>query len=347
MTKQRNLLFYWGAQFLGWGLLCALSIIATIYNEEISYNEIALIISNFGSLLLISHGIRFFLIRYDWLNLKIGPLIPRIFLLAVSGALVHLACTTFYHYIYSVPYQSKLRLADYSLYILWISLTFIFWTSIYLVYHLINKSRKQELTNLQLVGSQREIELKNLRNQLNPHFLFNSLNSIRALIDLEPNTAKKSVTTLSNLLRNSLVLGSKSLITLEEEVQLVNEYLELEKVRFEERLEITIENNAPVSKQVPPFIIQTQVENALKHGISKLESGGKVLVKNSFVNNCLILEVHNSGSLTVSANKGIGIENTIRRLQLQYGDKARFSIEQKGDMVVSTIIISENESINN
>src|SRR5690554_8217460 len=115
--------------------------------------------------------------------------------------------------------------------ILMYSIFFIMWTAVYLTYHLMQITRLQEIYNLKLKTSQTQNELKTLRDQLNPHFLFNSLNSICALIEFDPETAKSSITTLSSLLINSLLLGKKSYITLKEELQLVNEYLE----RSEER----------------------------------------------------------------------------------------------------------------
>lgn len=346
MSRQNKFL-YWGAQFAGWGTLCMLSIMSSIYEGSLSYSRLALILSDYGTLLLVSHGIRLLILKFNWLNIKFGPFIPRAFILALTGSVIVVICRIGYHKLYGVPFQNNLSFANVSLNVLWISIIMIFWTSIYMVYHLFNKSRVQELTNLQLATSQREIELKNLRNQLNPHFLFNSLNSIRALIDLEPSVAKKSVTTLSKLLRNSLVLGSKPLISLGEEIVLVQEYLELEKIRFEERLQIEWNISASEDILLPPFILQTQVENALKHGISKLESGGKVSVNIELINNSLILEVQNSGELNFTSNRGIGLENTKRRLKLQYGDRAKFSIKEIEGMVVSRIKIEQDESINN
>lgn len=346
MTRQNKFL-YWGAQLAGWGTLCALSIMSSIYEGSLTFSRLALILSDYGTMLLLSHGIRLSILKFNWLNIKFGPFIPRAFVLALAASSGVIFCRIGFHKLYAVPFQNELSFANVSLNILWVSIIMIFWISIYMVYHLFNKSRVQELTNLQLATSQREIELKNLRNQLNPHFLFNSLNSIRALIDLEPSIAKKSVTTLSKLLRNSLVLGSKPLITLGEEIILVQEYLELEKIRFEERLQIEWNITAEEDMLLPPFILQTQVENALKHGISKLESGGKVIVNIELINNSLILEVQNSGELNFTSNRGIGIENTKRRLQLQYGESANFSIKEVGGMVVSRIKIEQNESDNN
>ena len=183
-----------------------------------------------------------------------------------------------------------------------------------------------------------------LRDQLNPHFLFNSLNSIRALIEIDPVTAKSSITTLSNILRDSLQLGKKSLITLEDELNLVSEYLKLEKIRFEERLTYTIECTVDKRLQIPPFLIQTMTENAIKHGISKKADGGFVDVNVYEKSEKIHLEVINSGGQYAPSNQeGIGIQNTRRRLEIQFGQKAGFEIKNKEGKVSAIVWIEKNE----
>jgi LytS/YehU family sensor histidine kinase len=216
------------------------------------------------------------------------------------------------------------------------------WSAVYLTYHLLRKSRKQELQNLKLEASHHEIELKTLRDQLNPHFLFNSLNGIRALIEIDPTTAKSAITTLSNLLRNSLQMGKKAQVSISEELGLVTEYLKLEKIRFEERLtyNISIEVNDKI--QIPPFLIQTMAENGIKHGISKSRTGGLIDIRVYETDAKLKLEVTNTGGQYKPNNiEGIGIINTKRRLAIQYGDNAGFSIKNEDNSVVALVWINQ------
>src|SRR5690606_38237133 len=120
-----------------------------------------------------------------------------------------------------------------------------------------------------------EIELNRLISQLNPHFVFNSMNSIRALIDEDPKLAKQAVTELSNVLRNFLLMGKKTMVAFSEELKMVKDYLSLEKIRFEEKLQIIIKvDDDCMNFLVPPLMIQTLVENGIKHGTSKLPEGG-------------------------------------------------------------------------
>jgi two-component system LytT family sensor kinase len=190
----------------------------------------------------------------------------------------------------------------------------------------------------------KEIELKNLKSQLNPHFIFNALNSIRALVDENPRGAKLAINQLSSLLRNSLVTEKKGLTSFEEELKLVKDYLGLESIRFEERLRTEIDLD-PESRDflVPPLMIQTLVENGIKHGISKLTEGGLVQIKTKVDGDHLTIQIRNSGKLALNGHKtesgGLGLENTRQRLKLIYGEDASFRILAENDNFVLTEII--------
>jgi LytS/YehU family sensor histidine kinase len=128
---------------------------------------------------------------------------------------------------------------------------------------------------------------------------------------------------------------------LEEELSIVQDYLDLEKVRFEERLEIVQQLDPKVTHLlIPPFILQTLVENALKHGISQLIEGGTVWIRTKKLGESIILEVENNGNLrsTRKDSMGIGISNTLRRLELQYKGKAHFQLKQNTPNTVIAII---------
>lgn len=346
---QTSKYLYWGAQVGGWLVYSMLTILATYADNPSNIDLrfwlslLLLVISG----LLVTHVMRLFLIRWDWLKLKFGPLVPRILAISLASAatLVFFINTTAHFIDKKTTLHEKLNKPDSVLYIimdiLGATLLMIFWNAIYFTYHFFRKSINQELYNLQLQASQHEIELKTLRSQLNPHFLFNSLNSIRALIDIEPKKAKTSVTTLSNLLRSSLVLGKNEFISLSEELQIVKSYLDLEKIRFEERLEIVWELDDELNDfQIPPFILQTQAENAIKHGISKIVEGGKIVIKTEWLDeDTMRMSVVNTGKLGGRTDLGIGIENTLRRLDLQYKGKSRFELSEKDGQVICTIEI--------
>jgi len=170
---------------------------------------------------------------------------------------------------------------------------FVFWSLIYFGFHYLQNYKRTEIQNLRWEASSKDIELNKLKSQLNPHFMFNSMNSIRALIDENPAKAKEAVTQLSNILRNSLLMNKNKEIMLEEELRIVKDYLDLEHIRYEERLKYDFDiEEAALKKNVPPLIVQSQVENAIKHGISKLPKGGIVNVSAKITGNDLLLEVN-------------------------------------------------------
>lgn len=184
-------------------------------------------------------------------------------------------------------------------------------------------------------------ELENLKKQLNPHFLFNALNSIKALTLFDSVKARESIIQLSDLLRLSLNLGEQQRATLSEELRLAENYLALEKLRFDNRLsyEFKIDNDLD-NVLIMPMSLNTLLENAVKHGIGQLKSGGKIITYASTENNLITITVENSGFFDPkpkSQDGGIGLENLHKRLELQFGKRASFTIENQNKMVVATI----------
>lgn len=332
---------YWFIQILGWGAFCLLIGFTNYTQGEFDQTTVYKLIELFLLFILITHTSRFILIRFDWLNLKLTPLIPRLIALNFISSLVLILFSYISSKFIYVSEDFEFTFTALIVNTIVYTLFFMLWSAIYLSYHLINKSRHQEIRNLQLEASNNEIELKTLRDQLNPHFLFNSLNSIRALIEEDPTIAKSAITTLSNLLRRSLNMGKYPKVTLEEELRLVQEYLQLEKIRFEERLALTIRVNADQQLLIPPFIIQTLAENAIKHGISNRNDGGELTILVDETVHSLVIQVSNPGNLKSEDPEGIGLINTRRRLYIQYGKQAKIDLHEKDNLVIATIEIDK------
>lgn len=276
--------------------------------------------------------------KLGWLEIKLPPLFPRIIISSLICAILIVICTNLISLVTDIGVDEPISSLKILIEILSNSVLVLFWNALYFTYHFFSKSRKQEINNLSLEASRNEIELKNLRTQLNPHFLFNSLNSIRALIEIDPSKAKASVTTLSNLLRKSLMFGKLNLVPLSEEIEMVSNYLDLEKVRFEERLTVKWELDDQLNSfMIPPFSVQMLVENAIKHGISSLIEGGEIAIKTIKSDDEISITIENSGTLKTEIDLGIGIENTRRRLDLQYNGKAKFHLVEKDNKVISSI----------
>ncbi|HIP32529.1 MAG TPA: hypothetical protein EYG86_07200 [Crocinitomicaceae bacterium] len=332
--------FYWPAQFLGWIAYCGLVILSVYTNNPgrvtstFMLNILIVIVTGVFS----THIQRLVFVKLGWLELRLQKLLPRLIfsslLTAIFISMIDMLSDVLTNIGGGEP--NSFTMSDIVVNVFSAMILVLFWNAIYFTFHFFQQSRKQEVSNLELKASNRESELKNLRSQLNPHFLFNSLNSIRALIDIEPSKAKISITTLSNLLRQSLELGKEHLVPLERELQLAKNYLELEKVRFEERLKVEWELTPGLETfQVPPFTLQMMVENAIKHGISNLKDGGEVRVSAEEDENYVYIQVTNSGTLKKVVDLGVGIQNIKKRLLLQYGDKAEFTLREENTMVIS------------
>jgi hypothetical protein len=195
-----------------------------------------------------------------------------------------------------------------------------------------------------------QAQLTALRYQLNPHFLFNSLNSISALIVTRRNDdAERMTDKLASFLRNSLAADPAQLVPLEEELSLIEEYLDIEGVRFEERLDVTIECEPEAGAAlVPGFIVQPLVENAIKHGVAPSREPVHIRINASVERGDLCIEVENDVSAEAEVNRrggaGVGLINIQRRLQAVYGNRANLSAEQLSDRYVARICIPEIQS---
>lgn len=174
-----------------------------------------------------------------------------------------------------------------------------------------------------------EAELRALRAQLNPHFLFNALTTIGYLITAAPSRALDTLLRLTNVLRAVLRQSHIDFVPLREELALVQDYLDIERARFEERLDVTHTiDDAALTAPVPAFILQPLVENAIKHGIAPLSRGGRVFVVATLDDEWLVLDVEDTGAglSTTSSSTGVGLSNVRRRLAAHYGASASLTL---------------------
>ena len=225
------------------------------------------------------------------------------------------------------------------------------WLSLYFVYHVYNRFNLSEIERLRLTAVVKDAELRALKSQINPHFMFNSLNSVRALIDEDPQRAREAVTQLANMLRYSLQAGRKQTVSFEDELTVVNDYLALEQVRHEERLRLKLDV-APetLRRAIPPMLLQTLVENAVKYGIAEQPEGGEIAICARIIDSELRITVRNPGSLrpanhgrTSERSTGVGLRNASDRLQLLFGDAARLTLSQSGPEEVTAEVVVPQE----
>ncbi len=342
---QKKHLAYWWCQFVGWTFY-GLSLLFFIWVFHLQLTTIfigrILLAISFG--LLFTHLLRLIILK---LNLT-PPIFGKQWILLFTITL--LICIA-YSYISStvvewlqlydpkikasIPERLFLNLANDSPIIL-------VWISIYYLWHYIENTRNTKIDSVKMESLVKELQLKTIKAHINPHFIFNALNSIRALVDENPERARTAITELSNILRSSMQAEKMETTALEKELSIVKDYLELEQIRFEDRLKVEYEiDEDTLDQQVPPMMLQTLVENAIKHGISKQVNGGVIKVRSDFIQNHHELIVENTGHLNNTKNiEGFGIASTINRLKLLYGNEAEFEIKNlNGNMVKAKVTL--------
>jgi LytS/YehU family sensor histidine kinase len=219
------------------------------------------------------------------------------------------------------------------------------WIIIYFLYKLLERKREIEESKLRSENLARTTELELLKTQLNPHFLFNSLNSIKALVTLDPEKSKDAIVKLSELLRFTLNYSMQQLIPFNDELLEVKKYLALEQIRFGDRLLISYRvEDTVLNRLIPPTMLLSLAENAIKHGIAKQSGRGILIVESLLSGKSLLIKMTNTGALVNSNGRGIGLRNVRKRLESLYGHKAGLDLTQEEDKVVVTIKIDQDEN---
>ena len=338
---------YWICQLIGWSLV-SVYWAYTVYTRDnygVFYTLLNYVLDVFTGIFL-THVYRTFILRsnksiidFKKLLLKI---VPSIIVLAIFY--MFLANLKWYYY-WSLLEGKELNLLT-SLFdwdpVLITGLRLMsIWLLAYHLYHYFINQIAITKANAQLSIIAKQAQLDNLSAQLNPHFLFNSLNSIKSLVIENPGKARRAIDLLSDLLRSSLYEKDKGLITINEELSLVKDYIELEKMRFEERLQLEITIDKSLSKfKIPTLSIQLLVENAIKHGIDLIVIGGIINLTIKKQDDLIEIIVRNPGSIKNKNNVGLGLKNLQERLAIQYKNKAIFSlIELNTNEVEAKIII--------
>ena len=292
-----------------------------------------------------THLYRNYIRSHDWLTLPAKRVIPRTILASATiGILMTIPEAGLWFFFFGKDVgREVLTWLPYAL-SGWSFDVFV-WGAIYFRLKFNERVRQLELEKLQLAVVAKEAQLQGLVSQVNPHFLFNSLNSLRALILEDPAKAQAMVNGISALLRYSLQASKTQTVSLEKELEMVSTYLNLEGIRFEERLS-THTNAAPdtLKVQVPTMLVQSLVENGVKHGIEKLTIGGEIRISSWLENSSLKIRVTNSGQIAEpGSSMQIGLENSRERLRLLYGGQASLVVHNDGaNSVVAEVTLPVN-----
>jgi two-component system, LytTR family, sensor kinase len=332
---------YWILQIFGWSAWLANDAVLYINTYDLSFDWFASAVLNSFIAVILTHNFRKVIKKYDWIEIPIDKVIPRI-LLAVGAMSMFMALVNIPIDTYILREHEKADFWSFFFiiqYIFYWAKPLMIWTLFYYASHYFERKSEVEVDKIRLESSVKETESKVLRAQMNPHFMFNALNSIRALILEDPDKAQKAVTQLSNILRSSLLADRRRTVSLSEEMRTVDDYLALEKIRYEERLQIR-KNIYPetLTVQVPPMLLQTLVENAIKHGVSKPVKGGFVSIETKIMGKKVLINISNTGTLETTDSGGFGLENTAHRLELLFGPESKFRIFQASKDVVTAEI---------
>jgi len=334
---------YWWCQLLGWLAYFVVNIFfAYSFAGDVETSYVINLLLIMGCGLVATHVSRSILVRINWFQYSYEAQMLLFILLTVSSGVFiyveYIIVGNFFRHSWQQKGFTDTKTVNYLLSMFLIT---AIWWLIYFVWHYIERSGNAQVDKLKLESTVKELELKTIKAQLNPHFIFNALNSIRALVDENPKRARTAITELSNILRSSMQVEKAETVSLENELNIVKDYLALETIRFEERLQVRYNiDQETLVLPIPPMMLQTLVENAIKHGISRTITGGTVIISSYVKNMQHEITVANTGQITEERSEhGFGLQSTRQRLSLLYSKKASFDIYNKNDETVEAKVV--------
>jgi signal transduction histidine kinase len=221
---------------------------------------------------------------------------------------------------------------------------YLTWTVFYMSVVAIRRANRFEEEALRLEISAKDAELRALQAQVNPHFFFNSMNSVRALIYEDQDAAAQMVDQLASVMRYALQSGQNDTVPLSAEIEAVQSYLAIEKIRFEERMRVSVDIGVGLEHvRIPPMALQTLVENAVKYGVEASATGSEIRIRARRMDDGAVhIEIANLGAILPFANSTkIGLVNTRKRLALALGAGAGLDLSENSGWVRATMTLPE------
>ncbi|MEM6684474.1 MAG: histidine kinase [Bacteroidota bacterium] len=347
-SKKTNTYIFWILQILGWGLLVSINIGAEIFLGGDSgvkpmyflFEGIAFIIIGVG----LTTWVRLYLKRRNFIENQTRKNYIHLFGVYVIVALVFIILILgFSKLAFTAMHEKELEISGKIIFASSVNIYIyiFFWILLYVAIKTIARMQRNKMDRLRLEASLKESQLNTLKGQLNPHFMFNSLNNIRGLMLEDVDKSREMLTRLSEMLRYSLNINKVDAIQIAQEIETVDNYIALSKIQLEDRLQYEQDiDESLLQVKIPPMILQMLVENGIKHGVSAQKNGGTIKLIVATNNDEIILQVNNTGTLkSASDSTKIGVDNILKRLELLYGEKATFTLQEVGNEVHALIKI--------
>jgi two-component system, LytTR family, sensor kinase len=270
---------YWQCQLGGWSIIFIYECITNFLADRVMSKELPLSLLSAMLGILFTHLYRIFVLKtHNWSVLTKKQLVIRMFI----SSLVIGTFLSVYQCLQAVVITQERPVFHFYFFLIFFIQLFsiaLNWNLIYFILKFIEHNQQLSTEKIEMELLNKNLELNNIKLNLQPHFIFNALNSIRSLIIENQTKAREAVMQLSNILRNCLISEKAELVPLQSELNLVKDYLSLETIRYEERLHVNYNINPEcLQSLLPPMLLQTLVENAIKHGIAVSANGGFITI---------------------------------------------------------------------
>ena len=334
----------WIFQSIFWGGYAGLSLLLIAQFGPLTSGVILIMALVAIGLFVASEILRKLVLKRGWADLPAWPLAWRIlvfvpFCAAVIQAIIFVVvkATLSLGWITMPASGADYRLSAALGYVFNTSIMLWLWSAVWLTWYSVRRFRQGEIAKWRAEAVQNKLELEVLKAQLNPHFIFNALNNLRAMINEDKDKARDMVTQLSNLLRHTLYHSRRDRVTVTDEMLVVRDYIALEQLHYEDCLQVEWQQagagNETGDATLPPMLLQLLVENAVKHGIAKTVGGGLITIALSREDNRLHICVTSPGQWAPGSDPGIGLTNLQQRLLHVSGAGAACNIDAKDNRV--------------
>ncbi|MCX7555566.1 histidine kinase [Xanthomonadaceae bacterium JHOS43] len=337
---------FWWANLALWLAYLLINLVLASNYANWSGGVVMIFVLLSASLYLVSGGIRHLAQRHGWLDLELGALCWRMLSCVLAGAaLTQIAIAVMLRTLLMLGWASLPDGGDFSMgasFGYWINTAIMLglWVAGWIGWRALRHAREARAARIHAESERQQMQQDALRARLNPHFVFNALNNLRALILEDPQRARELVGRLSNTLRHALGHTRRDAVPLSEEVAVVEDYLAIESVHFEDRLRVRRDiDPATHEAMLPPMALQLLVENAIKHGIAVTPGGGELLIRAESLPGLLRLTVENPGTVGRGGD-GHGVGLAYLRHVLVHVD-GRFALEQADETVRATLDIPQ------